>query len=807
MITPILRLILVILLVLVSIIIYYIITRRNTDKSKPHFVSQQEHRTEKYNFINSDNIVVRRGFDFVLKGDIENSNIIITPPSNIIRIKEKNRNSIIFTTDVTAPLNKSIISIYNKNNKNTTDITVYIIFNPYNKDDTVYMDKKDKNNVDLLDEYILNEHGIVFVGEYPEAWYYGHFEQNTFVTIMDMILSAGPGDGDTNTIPDPPVLNDPVSVSRYLSWAVGNNIIAGAWPTGQQFYDHTYEYDTDTYPDTPIWRDKVSCKTNDECSDPKINKNSYNNLCTPEWGSTCTINGLNGYNDWKTTRSCDDDNKCNSDRRDFEDVKKAGWDMKYLDNKVVCKAGLSINKTCGFTQAPNDWNNNTQTIYDQVVANSKVYDNILHYGYPDKSNYMSASYGQCWVIASALLSACRTIGIPCRQVTNVGSAHDESYCKSNKKECLWWQGNFKAIMVEEEGNPGNYVNGMVWNFHAWNDIWIKRPDLGSDYDGWQALDSTIQENSMGISRMGPAPLVALQRGEINTLFDVPFLNSEVNWKIKKYGEDKLKDTGGGTVYTGTPNLPMEYYNSKNISKDKKILKEITTLLNNVYKPQHVIDALNLASSPIPKKQDDIKLTFTDKIMNIKISSVLNGTASINVSVYMVTYTNNKLSNEPVFNYTQSLVVSKNNISTMNVNLDKIVPGKTNYFQCIVSVLYPNKDTHISHKTLYVKPVTVDIKVEKCCEIKDKESKNLSFSFTNTTGIKMSNVVLEAKNKYLNLDLHTLFGTILPGKTETINTNIYLNLKGINKTETVIIAKLKYSESYDQGKGSVGLQIK
>lgn len=820
------KILFVILGVLFVIVCIYILVSKSIAHSfgALRVVSQQAHKTEKYHFDNDNTAVVRRGFDFKIKGDLGDSQVSIQPPNNVIKIKKKNASSIVFTTDVTAPLSKFVISITSSNK--TTDITVYVIFNPYNKDDPVYMNKKDKKGVDLLDEYILNEYGIVFVGETPQAWHYGQFDQNTFVTVMDMILSAGPGDpGADPAIPDPPILNDPVSVSRWLSWAVGNTILSGYWPTGQDFYSHTspnyhlkiggpkWKPDISSYPDTPLWTTPVSCETNDECRDPKVNKNSYNNLCTPTFNNVCTVKGIDNYNDWSSKDICDPDPDnpnnipaCKSYTHYKKQIKKDKWDPKYLSQSVTCTGYLSETKTCGFTQAPNDWNNDTGAIYDQVVANSKVYDDVLKYGYPDKNSYMPAAFGQCWVIASALLSACRTIGIPCRQITNVGSAHDSQYCIDNEDNCLYWQGNFKPIMIAKD-DEGNYKNGMVWNFHAWNDVWMKRSDLGSDYDGWQGLDSTIQENSMGVSRMGPAPLVALQRGETNTLFDVPFLNSEVNWKIKTLSGE-IKDTGGGTVYTGTPNMPIKYYSSKNLTNDEKVLDMVTTILNDDYKPPAAVHALKLFASPVPTGQDDIKLSFTGKKLNIKLSSVLNGNVSVNTSVYAVTYTNEKLSENPIFNLTQSLIVDKNNISTVNVDLSKLVPGKTNYFQCIVNVKYPDNETHMAQKTLYVTPVSVNINVEKCCTITDNGGpKNVTFSITNTTPISMSNVVLNVKNKHLHIHLHKKIGTILPGKSVTIKSTMHVDLKGRHKTRTVLIAKIKYAESHDKGKGSVGLKIK
>ena len=33
-------------------------------------------------------------------------------------------------------------------------------------------------------------------------------------------------------------------------------------------------------------------------------------------------------------------------------------------------------------------------------------------------------YGQCWVFAGVLATVCRTLGLPCRVITNYSSAHD-----------------------------------------------------------------------------------------------------------------------------------------------------------------------------------------------------------------------------------------------------------------------------------------------------------------------------------------------------------------------------------------------
>lgn len=48
------------------------------------------------------------------------------------------------------------------------------------------------------------------------------------------------------------------------------------------------------------------------------------------------------------------------------------------------------------------------------------------------------------------------------------------------------------------------------------------------YDGWQAVDATPQEMSDGMYKLGPAPVKAVKRGEINVLYDCDFVFAEVN---------------------------------------------------------------------------------------------------------------------------------------------------------------------------------------------------------------------------------------------------------------------------------------
>ncbi|XP_043275141.1 annulin isoform X2 [Venturia canescens] len=126
-------------------------------------------------------------------------------------------------------------------------------------------------------------------------------------------------------------------------------------------------------------------------------------------------------------------------------------------------------------------------------------------------------YGQCWVFSGVLATVCRALGIPCRVVTNYSSAHDTQNSLT------------VDYFVDAEGKIMEELNSdSIWNFHVWNEVWMKRPDLGPEYAGWQAIDATPQELSEDAYRCGPASVVAVKNGEVLRPYDNGFLFAEVN---------------------------------------------------------------------------------------------------------------------------------------------------------------------------------------------------------------------------------------------------------------------------------------
>uniref|UniRef100_A0A161N4H4 Hemocyte protein-glutamine gamma-glutamyltransferase-like protein n=1 Tax=Triatoma infestans TaxID=30076 RepID=A0A161N4H4_TRIIF len=74
------------------------------------------------------------------------------------------------------------------------------------------------------------------------------------------------------------------------------------------------------------------------------------------------------------------------------------------------------------------------------------------------------------------------------------------------------------------------IHESLWNFHAWIDVWLARPDLPPGYGGWQAVDPTMN--------IGPSSLEAIKRGEVGYEFDVTEKISEVNADLVDWKEDE-----------------------------------------------------------------------------------------------------------------------------------------------------------------------------------------------------------------------------------------------------------------------------
>uniref|UniRef100_H0V529 Coagulation factor XIII A chain n=1 Tax=Cavia porcellus TaxID=10141 RepID=H0V529_CAVPO len=224
---------------------------------------------------------------------------------------------------------------------------------------------------------------------------------------------------------------------------------------------------------------------------------------------------------------------------EYNDIKSRSWSYGQFENDILDACLYVMDK------AQMDLSGRGNPIKVSRVGSAMInakddqgvivgsWDNIYAYGVPPsawtgsvdilleyKSSQNPVQYGQCWVFAGVFNTFLRCLGIPARVVTNYFSAHDNN-------------ANLQMdIFLEEDGNVSSKLTkDSVWNYHCWNEAWMTRPDLPVGFGGWQAVDSTPQENSDGMYRCGPASVQAVKHGHVCFQFDAPFVFAEVNGDV------------------------------------------------------------------------------------------------------------------------------------------------------------------------------------------------------------------------------------------------------------------------------------
>ncbi|XP_046746549.1 hemocyte protein-glutamine gamma-glutamyltransferase-like [Diprion similis] len=103
------------------------------------------------------------------------------------------------------------------------DSDIYLLFNPWVKEDLVYMENKK-----LLEEYVMTEMGKIWMGteRYPDgrAWFYGQFDDCVLPACELMLKRSGISDASRG---------DPIKMSRAISRIVNslddNGVVWGRW--------------------------------------------------------------------------------------------------------------------------------------------------------------------------------------------------------------------------------------------------------------------------------------------------------------------------------------------------------------------------------------------------------------------------------------------------------------------------------------------------------------------------------------------------------------------------------------------------
>ncbi|XP_059353709.1 protein-glutamine gamma-glutamyltransferase 5-like [Carassius carassius] len=233
-----------------------------------------------------------------------------------------------------------------------------------------------------------------------------------------------------------------------------------------------------------------------------------------------------------------------------------------------------------------------------------------------ETQFSPVKYGQCWVFAAVMCTVMRALGIPTRVVTNFNSAHDT---------------NGNMVIEEYYSEMGEKLpigRDSIWNFHVWVESWMKRPDLGRGYDGWQVLDPTPQERSAEMFRCGPAAVTAIYQRQVDAQYDVPFVYAAVNGNVhtvivrngKVLSTSIDKSRVGALICTKHPGS-MRMQNITSEYKNEMVLKKKHTFffpMSYHAAPQGLAVSLQLLKAPIIGENISFNIIITNKVASPKL---------------------------------------------------------------------------------------------------------------------------------------------------------------------------------------------
>ncbi|KAM9445694.1 protein-glutamine gamma-glutamyltransferase K-like [Clarias gariepinus] len=222
--------------------------------------NRREHHTDRYQ---SDNFIIRRGQGFQIrlefsrvfdpKADKLHLQLYLGPKPSIskgtlvtVSLVEKLQNNcweakiinqkdqgitLWVNTPPTAPIGRYGLSVITWTPQASTTFSwksendIYLLFNPWCKDDTVFLDNKEQRM-----EYVLNEYGTLYCGTKNQIgsrpWIFGQFADGVlaaclFILEKSQTLASGWG--------------DPVTISRLVSAMVNapddQGVLVGNWST------------------------------------------------------------------------------------------------------------------------------------------------------------------------------------------------------------------------------------------------------------------------------------------------------------------------------------------------------------------------------------------------------------------------------------------------------------------------------------------------------------------------------------------------------------------------------------------------
>jgi len=143
------------------------------------------------------------------------------------------------------------------------------------------------------------------------------------------------------------------------------------------------------------------------------------------------------------------------------------------------------------------------------------------------SGFRTVRWAQCWVFAAVLNTVARALGFAIRQISNFDSAHEMPAVPEQYRQEIvrYWDRNSRRMLSER---------GQIWNFHSWNEVYLKNPKQPPPYDThqWHVVDATPQEPSEGKMQLGPGPIKAVKDWRMEIDYDCDFVGGEVSARIR-----------------------------------------------------------------------------------------------------------------------------------------------------------------------------------------------------------------------------------------------------------------------------------
>ncbi|XP_028673687.2 protein-glutamine gamma-glutamyltransferase 4-like [Erpetoichthys calabaricus] len=363
-------------------------------------------------------------------------------------------------------------------------------------------------------------------------------------------------------------------------------------------------------------------------------------------------------------------------------------------------------------------------------------------------------YGQCWVFSGVLTTVMRCLGVPARSITNFDSAHDT-------------EDNLTIdVFFNRAGEMLNDIStDSIWNFHVWNDVWMKRPDLPEGYNGWQAIDATPQELSEGSYQCGPAPLKAIKNGDVHLVYDTKFVLSEVNADRIFWRVDNPNSPQQNMVKLRVDTMAV----GKRIST-KAVGKNLREDITSQYKhpegsPEErrsLENALKMCLKPVEEVysmvRPPMKVDFESKEVHLGSPVTLNITFSNNTtsvktvtfsaSYQLQTYDGNTM--ESIGSMSSEITVQAESSAAVPVEIPadsyfKFLSKYNDELQVQVNVLGETKEGKEPLADYVVVHFTYPaIKVEMPDSVRVGEKFTCTFIFKNDTGVPMENTKLHVE---------------------------------------------------------------